>query len=487
MNLEDVIGTHELSAVNTTLMKGDGCLHPCLDKSKLIHGLEGLLPDTIQAEQPYQSPDDTTSIIFDGMALVNELIVHKRNIHNCKDLADFFVRAVDSKSQQYCEAYIMFDDYSIQNSFKDQTWHLRTAGRSADRGHKVEDKTHIRDFKTFLSSKETKDQLTLYLAQKSVTSCRIPVTTHTRKGVLSPNVNMVNITSTQEEADTLLILYAVAESRIGKQVHIYASDTDVLVLALRQVPKLGLHPILIVGTGEQRRQVKLKPIYDALGPEKAAALPGFHSLTGSDTTGHIHGKGKLSCFKAFLKASEDVTSALTGLGIGPMPSNTVLSGCLKFLCQLFNANLTTANALRWHMFRQLKVNQGVEKLPPTEGAMIEHILRAHLQANVWVQDLRRKPNLLDPTTLGWSQEEDGSRLPIVSKVPPAPEAVVELVRCGCGVSKCSGTCSCKSNSLPCTDLCGCRADDEKCNNKNADQENNDADEENEDLNTEHRE
>jgi hypothetical protein len=242
-----------------------------------------------------------------------------------------------------------------------------------------------------------------------------------------------------------------------------------------------------MGTGEQRRQVKLKPIYDALGPEKAAALPGFHSLTGSDTTGHIHGKGKLSCFKAFLKASEDVTSALTGLGIGPMQSNTVLSGCLKFLCQLFNANFTTANALRWHMFRQLKVNQGVEKLPPTEGAMIEHILHAHLQANVWVQDLRRKPNLLDPTTLGWSQEEDGSRLPIVSKVPPAPEAVVELVRCGCGVSKCSGTCSCKSNSLPCTDLCGYRADDEKCNYKNADQENNDADEENEDLNTEHRE
>ncbi len=42
--------------------------------------------------------------------------------------------------------------------------------------------------------------------------------------------------------------------------------------------------------------------YVALGAGRAAALPGFHALTGSDTTGHIKGKGKSSCFKVFLKA-----------------------------------------------------------------------------------------------------------------------------------------------------------------------------------------
>ena len=47
-----------------------------------------------------------------------------------------------------------------------------------------------------------------------------------------------------------------------------------------------------------------------------AALPGFHALTGSDTTGHIKGKHMSSCFKVFMKAGDDVICALTGLGVG---------------------------------------------------------------------------------------------------------------------------------------------------------------------------
>ena len=42
----------------------------------------------------------------------------------------------------------------------------------------------------------------------------------------------MSIQSTQEEADTLLILYAVTVSCQGNTVHIYSCDTDVLVLAL---------------------------------------------------------------------------------------------------------------------------------------------------------------------------------------------------------------------------------------------------------------
>jgi len=44
------------------------------------------------------------------------------------------------------------------------------------------------------------------------------------------------ILSTQGEIDILLFLYAVAVSRQGNIVHIYSSDTDVLVLARKRVP-----------------------------------------------------------------------------------------------------------------------------------------------------------------------------------------------------------------------------------------------------------
>ena len=46
--------------------------------------------------------------------------------------------------------------------------------------------------------------------------------------------------------------------------------------------------MIIMGTGDRRRQIKLKPIYVALGAERAATLP---ALTSSDTTGHIKGMG----------------------------------------------------------------------------------------------------------------------------------------------------------------------------------------------------
>ena len=71
-----------------------------------------------------------------------------------------------------------------------------------------------------------------------------------------------------------------------------------------------------MGTGDRRRQIKFKTIYVALGAGRAAALPGFHALTGSDTTGHIKGKEKSSCFKVFLKADEDFICALAGLSVG---------------------------------------------------------------------------------------------------------------------------------------------------------------------------
>ena len=205
-------------------------------------------------------------------------------------------------------------------------------------------------------------------------------------------------------------------------------------------------------------------MYDALGDAKAAALPGFHAITGADITGHILGKGKPTCFKAFLKAPDNVISALTHLGIGSYPSDQVLCGCEQFLCQLFKPNAMTAKQARWLMFKQLKPNQGVEKIFPTQGAILQHILRAHYQANVWAQDTVPEPVVLNPVDLGWQEVEDGRYAPTVSHTPPAPEAVVELVKCGCVASRCSGRCSCKSHNLACTELCKCEATETSCMN-----------------------
>ena len=380
LDLEDVISKHEFSHFNATLMKRDGSLLPSLSKSSLTHELESIAPESPEEsnestpESKQDAPPDTSpAIIIDGMAVVHELNVHKGHIGNCQDLLSFFVRTVDNKAVGYREAYILNDDYST-TSLKDHTRQLQTAGKSSDRGYKVEDSTPIKDLKSFLNSKETKASLTSYLAQKTVQVCKVPTLFHTHKGVFSAHESAVRIRSTQEEADTLMILYAVALGGLGITVHIYSSDTDILVLALRRVLELGAESLVITGTGDKRRHIKLKPIYDALGADKAAALPGLHALTGADITGHIQGKGKPTCFKAFLKASDNVISALAPLGVESYPSDQVLSGCEQFLCQLFKPNTVTAKQARWIMFKQLKPNQGVEKLFPTQGAIIQHIL-----------------------------------------------------------------------------------------------------------------
>ena len=121
-------------------------------------------------------------------------------------------------------------------------------------------------------------------------------------------------------------------------------DTDVMVLALRRLPLLGPKTMMILGTGEHRRKISLKPIYDKLCPEKVAALPAFHCLTGCDTCGHIQGKGKKSAFKVFSEMSSDVCATLSQLGKQEVPSADVISGCEQFLCMLMSSKASSAKS-----------------------------------------------------------------------------------------------------------------------------------------------
>ena len=101
---------------------------------------------------------------------------------------------------------------------------------------------------------------------------------------------------------------------------------------------------------------------------------------------------------------------------------------------------------------------GIDSLPATPGAWNEHTKRAYLQAHLWAQDNVLHPKILDPTTLGW-ESVSGQLIPVLSHEQLAPEAVVELLKCCCGKSRCSSArCTCRQNNLPCTELCKCGAD-----------------------------
>ena len=471
LDLQDLIGHYEFSCVPRSLFASDGSLLPCTDKSKLMALLESLGTDETEhsdenMEQDQQTGDpqiensdnpsqmtsdkrDTVdpqstrlgtsekAIILDGMAVVHEL--SGQQIRTCLEIAQAFIKAIDSKSQNYTLVHIVFDRYDIAKSLKTRTRNHRQGKQGACCKYDVSDKTQFNiPLNHFLSNSDNKDQLATYLAKKLLHFYRDStksVIVATKDGAASNGAAVDHLHSNHEEADTLLILHAISASRLMSNVHIMTPDTDVFVLALQKLHLMSNKVSMLVGTGSTRRLVKLQPIHQALDENLAAGIVGFHAFTGSDTTGRIAGKGKQTCWKLFKKANKDILKAFAQLGQTLFPSTEVIQGLEEFVCSLFEPrmNIKDLGHLRWHLFKRNKAE--AEKLPPTKAALKEHILRAHYQAMIWLLADTANPNLPSPTNYGWD-EEDSQYVPRVSDLPPAPTAVVELVKCGCGKSRC---------------------------------------------------
>ena len=65
--------------------------------------------------------------------------------------------------------------------------------------------------------------------------------------------------------------------------------------------------------------------------------------------------------------------------------NLVFVGCEELLCSVFcrkQLHTSQAKTIRWHLFKQLKPDQGVDKLPTTQSVWfrLEHLHRAQVQA-----------------------------------------------------------------------------------------------------------
>lgn len=94
-----------------------------------------------------------------------------------------------------------------------------------------------------------------------------------------------NLQANQEEADTKIILHAADTILDGPmEIQVHSSDTDVIVLALRWYPELCANVSFVTEKGHNRRAVKLKPIAQALGEARTAALPALCALSGVDNT-----------------------------------------------------------------------------------------------------------------------------------------------------------------------------------------------------------
>lgn len=178
-------------------------------------------------------------------------------------------------------------------------------------------------------------------------------------------------------------------------------------------------------------------------------------------SGRFAGRSKEWCFKVFMACDSKILEALASLGNAD-PSPQVYSELERFVCLLYKSQLyTTVDELRWFLFSN-RAAEG-ESLPPTTGSLKLHILRAHYIAMVWRRASESHPSLPSPVEYGWQLLSDGNTyVPVRCLNPPAPDALMTLLKCGCKKG-CIGRCTCRSNNIPCTEMCGCVG--YTCNNK----------------------
>ena len=279
VDLAETLGTYELSCVPRSMFAYDGSMNLCSAKSKLMTILKNLTepsPDSQNVSTPQLS---FCVAVVDAMAEVQALD-KSADMKTCAHLGSSFTLKMLSKYGHFDEVHFVFDSYT-KESIKNLTRNKRLHGDNASE-YKICDNTDIHNvnMKKLLSHIRTKDALTDYLAYKLLQSAQQNAKNYVvawRAEAAATHCAVDFLRSTQEEADTKIILHAINAAEIGAtRLLIFAQDTDVLVLAVRHYLKLPQESFFVPGPKEH---ISLKQIFHSLGPQKASALPGFHALS----------------------------------------------------------------------------------------------------------------------------------------------------------------------------------------------------------------
>ena len=141
----------------------------------------------------------------------------------------------------------------------------------------------------------------------------------------------------------------------------------------------------------------------------------------------------------------------------------------SFVCDAYcpkGIEINSNPELLWHMFCKNMAESN--RLPPTLGALKQHIIRVHIQASVWEHASIAQQEFLDPLQNGLCKYANGDLVPHTTDALPAPKAIIEMVNCHCKGNCSSQRYGCRSHNLPCTELCLCSTvcqndDDYNCN------------------------
>ena len=187
-----------------------------------------------------------------------------------------------------------------------------------------------------------------------------------------------------EEADTSLHMKNELHRQSLHRVFTYAVDTDVVFLVISAVTELNyLNLSIAFGKETHFRYLNVKNLANSISHDNANVLPMFHAITGCDTISFFAGKWKISSTDTW-SVYTDCTEALSTLLANPaFPSDKKLAIIEQYFVYLYDrsSETSTFNAARLDLF--CRKGRPTESIPPTRGALIQHIRRSICKANGW--------------------------------------------------------------------------------------------------------
>ncbi|KAG0697409.1 hypothetical protein GWK47_003028 [Chionoecetes opilio] len=270
LKMSDVLA-HPLGPLPWALASGDGSLRKT-NKAALARELE-------RNVSPAEVIPEPSATIIDGMSLVQKL---KGNDNTFSQLAGTALSHVVPEGAKSRRIYVVFDVYK-ETSIKDAERANRSAGtgihfKNIQPGH------NIQQWRKLLGSSSNKASLIKFLLCFKITK---------EQWEEAPELK-----SSQEEADTRLLLHALHAAESGyKSVIITAEDTDVMVLCLGMCHKIPSHLFQKCGTKNRTRFLDITTLSRTLGGSVCDSLIGMHAFTGCDTVSAFAGRGKMTTLK----------------------------------------------------------------------------------------------------------------------------------------------------------------------------------------------
>ena len=420
---------HELATVAPALFHDDGSMCKS-QKSQLAKHLIQMNPDVCTKDYNKSVPK-----VIDGCALIHQIPWPK--VGTMGNVCELYISVVKRGRDEQVLTWVIFDSYEIKTT-KDSEQKRRKLHHAQAPDILVSVQTPVPRNKTaFLANMKNKQNF-IKLLGTLLEEAGIPVKHAGEEG----------------DADVVIVHKVLQLAQEYKEVFVQAEDTDILILLLYH-----LQEKTTVFMVTRQRTIAIHSLHQSLGKELCKSLLFVHAMSGCDTTSAFFGMGKLKTMN-ILTSSAEVRQQMKLFGDISADKETIGNVGEKFVVSLYGGGWDKNMTL--NMIRYLNVISPkyvpVERMPPTGRACHFHSLRVHHQVSTW----KHLSTVLKKEEYGFNIE-NGSVVPVITDIEPAPPDLLQDIRCSCKSTKrqCV-SCSCARKGMPCSIHCKCSA---QCENR----------------------